>query len=94
MAICHPLRAQTVCTVSRARRVLAGVWSLTCLYCTLWLFLVDVQVGQGGSLQCGYRVRRELYLPIYLFDFTVFYLLPLLLAIVLYALMARILHLR
>lgn len=40
------MKAQTVCTVSRAKRILAGVWSCTCLYCTLWLFLVDIQVSQ------------------------------------------------
>lgn len=39
-------------------------------------------------------MKRELYLPIYLFDFTMFYVTPLLLAIVLYALIARILYLR
>uniref|UniRef100_H2UQB9 Thyrotropin-releasing hormone receptor n=1 Tax=Takifugu rubripes TaxID=31033 RepID=H2UQB9_TAKRU len=94
IAICHPIRAQAVCTVSRAKRILAGLWSCTCLYCMLWLFLVDIQVSQAGLLQCGYRVKRELYLPIYLFDFTIFYVLPLLLAIVLYALIARILYLR
>ncbi|CAF93037.1 unnamed protein product, partial [Tetraodon nigroviridis] len=93
MAICHPMRAQAVCTVARAKRILAGLWSGTCLYCTLWLFLVDIQVSRGGYVQCGYRVKRELYLPIYLFDFTVFYVLPLLLAIVLYALIARVLYL-
>uniref|UniRef100_H3CD50 Thyrotropin-releasing hormone receptor n=1 Tax=Tetraodon nigroviridis TaxID=99883 RepID=H3CD50_TETNG len=92
MAICHPMRAQAVCTVARAKRILAGLWSGTCLYCTLWLFLVDIQVSRGGYVQCGYRVKR-LYLPIYLFDFTVFYVLPLLLAIVLYALIARVLYL-
>lgn len=45
-------------------------------------------------MQCGYRVRRELYLPIYLTDFAIFYVVPLLLAIVLYGLIARILYLR
>lgn len=52
------------------------------------------QVSGGGDLQCGYRVQRELYLPIYLFDFAVFYVVPLLLAVVLYALIARVLYLR
>ncbi|CAF90995.1 unnamed protein product, partial [Tetraodon nigroviridis] len=55
MAICHPMRAQAVCTVARAKRILAGLWSGTCLYCTLWLFLVDIQVSRGGYVQCGYR---------------------------------------
>lgn len=53
-----------------------------------------VQVSQDGHVQCGYRVKRELYLPIYLIDFAVFYVVPLLLAIVLYGLIARILFLR
>lgn len=51
-------------------------------------------MGQDGHVQCGYRVKRELYLPIYLIDFAIFYVIPLLLAIVLYALIARILFLR
>uniref|UniRef100_A0A3P8YBF8 Thyrotropin-releasing hormone receptor n=1 Tax=Esox lucius TaxID=8010 RepID=A0A3P8YBF8_ESOLU len=93
IAICHPMRAQTVCTVSRAKRIIAGVWLFTCVYCMLWFFLVDIQVMKDGTIQCGYKVSRDLYLPIYLIDFAVFYVTPLLLAIVLYGLIARILYL-
>uniref|UniRef100_A0A4W4FAQ8 Thyrotropin-releasing hormone receptor n=1 Tax=Electrophorus electricus TaxID=8005 RepID=A0A4W4FAQ8_ELEEL len=93
IAICHPMRAQTMCTISRAKRIIAGVWAFTCVYCTVWLFLVDIQIDRHGRAQCGYRVSRDLYLPIYLIDFAVFYVLPLLLAVVLYALIARILYL-
>nr|XP_055029733.1 thyrotropin releasing hormone receptor 2 isoform X1 [Misgurnus anguillicaudatus] len=93
IAICHPMRAQTVCTVSRAKRIIAGVWAFTCVYCMLWLFLVDIQVDPEGRVQCGYRVSRDLYLPIYLIDFAIFYVIPLLLAIALYGLIARILYL-
>ncbi|KAM7003469.1 thyrotropin releasing hormone receptor 2 [Tautogolabrus adspersus] len=93
IAICHPMKAQTVCTVSRAKRIIAGVWIFTCIYCMLWFFLVDIQVSQDGHVQCGYKVKRELYLPIYLIDFAIFYVIPLLLAIVLYGLIARILYL-
>ncbi|KAI4825403.1 hypothetical protein KUCAC02_021083 [Chaenocephalus aceratus] len=159
-AICHPMKAQTVCTVSRAKRIIAGLWFCTCVYCMLWFFLVDIQawargsgelgqargakqespcrgaehafsscwrrwstslasrecircpksavraalcpsssklmsakVNQDGHVQCGYKVKRELYLPIYLIDFAIFYVIPLLLAIVLYGLIARILYL-
>ncbi|XP_031723976.1 thyrotropin releasing hormone receptor 2, partial [Anarrhichthys ocellatus] len=53
----------------------------------------DIQVSQDGHVQCGYRVKRELYLPIYLIDFAIFYVIPLLLAIVLYGLIARVLYL-
>ncbi|KAG9338102.1 hypothetical protein JZ751_027073 [Albula glossodonta] len=93
IAICHPMTAQTVCTVSRAKRIITGVWALTCVYCLLWFFLVDIQVNQDQQIQCGYRVSRDLYLPIYFTDFTIFYVLPLLLAIVLYSLIARALYL-
>ncbi|KAG7231153.1 hypothetical protein INR49_027193, partial [Caranx melampygus] len=93
IAICHPMKAQTVCTVSRAKRIIAGVWIFTCVYCMLWFFLVDIQEDQDGHVQCGYKVKRELYLPIYLIDFAIFYVIPLLLAIVLYGLIARILYL-
>ncbi|XP_059191602.1 thyrotropin releasing hormone receptor 2 [Centropristis striata] len=93
IAICHPMKAHTVCTVSRAKRIIAGVWIFTCVYCMLWFFLVDIQVSQDGHVQCGYKVKRELYLPIYLIDFAIFYVIPLLLAIVLYGLIARILYL-
>lgn len=52
-------------------------------------------MGQDGhTVQCGYRVKRDLYLPIYLTDFALFYVVPLLLAIVLYGLIARILYIR
>uniref|UniRef100_A0A8C6UV97 Thyrotropin-releasing hormone receptor n=1 Tax=Neogobius melanostomus TaxID=47308 RepID=A0A8C6UV97_9GOBI len=93
IAICHPIKAQTVCTVSRAKRIITGVWIFTCIYCMQWLFLVDIQVGPDGHVLCGYRVKRDLYLPIYLIDFAIFYVIPLLLAIVLYGLIARILYL-
>lgn len=56
--------------------------------------MCTLQVGDDGNVQCGYRVKRDLYLPIYLTDFTIFYVVPLLLAIVLYGLIARILYLR
>uniref|UniRef100_A0A4W5R2E7 Thyrotropin-releasing hormone receptor n=1 Tax=Hucho hucho TaxID=62062 RepID=A0A4W5R2E7_9TELE len=93
IAICHPMRAQTVCTLSRAKRIIAGVWLLTCVYCMLWFFLVDIQVMKDSTIQCGYKVSRDLYLPIYLIDFAIFYVIPLLLAIVLYGLIARVLYL-
>lgn len=87
------MTAQTVCTVSRAKRIIAGVWALPCVYCLLWFFLVDIQVTADQRVLCGYRVSRDLYLPVYLIDFAIFYVLPLLLAIALYGLIARALYL-
>lgn len=50
IAICHPMKAQTVCTVSRAKRIITGVWIFTCVYCMLWLFLVDIQVRRSTRI--------------------------------------------
>ncbi|XP_040185308.1 thyrotropin-releasing hormone receptor-like [Rana temporaria] len=93
IAICHPMKAQTVCTVSRAKRIIAIVWVFTCIYCMMWFFLVDIQVNKTQQVQCGYKVSRNLYLPIYLTDFTIFYVIPLFVATILYGLIGRILFL-
>ncbi|XP_068162589.1 thyrotropin-releasing hormone receptor-like [Antennarius striatus] len=94
IAICHPMKAQFMCTVSRANRIIAGVWIFTSLYCTMWFFLVDTDetvYTNGVVVTCGYRVSRSLYMPIYFMDFTLFYVIPLTVATVLYGLIARIL---
>ena len=39
IAICHPMRAQTMCTVSRAKHIIAGLWIFTIIYCAPWLGL-------------------------------------------------------
>ncbi|NXQ58528.1 TRFR protein, partial [Anthoscopus minutus] len=94
IAICHAIKAQLLCTVSRARRIIASLWLFTSLYCLMWFFLVDttqVTFSDGAQVICGYRVSRNLYMPIYFLDFTVFYVIPLGLAAVLYGLIARIL---
>ncbi|XP_013922934.1 PREDICTED: thyrotropin-releasing hormone receptor-like [Thamnophis sirtalis] len=89
IAICHPMKAQTMCTVSRAKRIAAFVWLLTSLYCMLWFFLVDVAANNSQQLECGYKVSRNLYLPIYLLDFALFFIAPLLLTTVLYGLIGK-----
>ncbi|XP_073326625.1 thyrotropin-releasing hormone receptor-like [Pagrus major] len=94
IAICHSIKAQFICTVSRAKRIIAGVWIFTSLYCIMWFFLVDTNetvYTNGVVVTCGYRVSRSLYMPIYFLDFTLFYVIPLTVATVLYGLIARIL---
>ncbi|XP_061920303.1 thyrotropin-releasing hormone receptor [Entelurus aequoreus] len=96
IAICHPIKAQFLCTLSRAKRIIMLVWALTSVYCVMWLFLSDTQTLVYDNvvlLSCAYKVSRSHYLPIYFIDFAVFYVLPLLLATVLYGLIARILFL-
>ncbi|XP_015666881.1 thyrotropin-releasing hormone receptor-like [Protobothrops mucrosquamatus] len=91
IAICHPMKAQTMCTVSRAKRIMAFVWILISVYCMLWFFLVDVAANNSQQLECGYKVSRNLYLPIYLLDFALFFITPLLLTTVLYGLIGKVL---
>lgn len=94
IAICHPIKAQFLCTLSRAKKIILFVWLFTCLYCVMWFYLSDIQelvYDNVTIVTCGYRISRRFYLPIYFFDFAVFFVLPLLLSAVLYGLIARIL---
>ncbi|XP_069757956.1 thyrotropin-releasing hormone receptor-like [Narcine bancroftii] len=93
IAICHPIKAQYICTVSRAKKILSCLWVITSFYCMLWFFLVDLNINSRQNTECGYKVSRNLYLPIYFIDFTIFYVIPLIVAIVLYGLIGRILFL-
>ncbi|XP_052389753.1 thyrotropin-releasing hormone receptor-like [Carassius gibelio] len=96
IAICHPIKAQFLCTLSRAKKIIFGVWIFTSLYCVMWFYLSDIQqvlYRDVTIITCAYKVSRNLYLPIYFFDFGIFFVLPLTLATVLYGLIARILFL-
>lgn len=96
IAICHPIKAQFICTVSRAKKIIAFVWAFTSVYCVMWFFLLHIkQIPHldGTEVVCDYKVSRSHYLPIYFLDFTIFYVIPLFLATVLYGLIARILFL-
>nr|WCD68783.1 thyrotropin releasing hormone receptor subtype 1a [Solea senegalensis] len=96
IAICHPIKAQFLCTLSRAKKIILLVWALTSVYCVMWLFLSDTKelvYDNAVLLSCAYKVSRSHYLPIYFTDFAVFYVLPLMLATVLYGPIARILFL-
>ncbi|XP_051524497.1 thyrotropin-releasing hormone receptor [Myxocyprinus asiaticus] len=94
IAICHSIKAKFICTVSRAKKIIACVWIFTSLYCLMWFFLVDTKetvYANGVVVRCGYRVSRNLYMPIYFLDFALFYVVPLVVASVLYGLIARVL---
>ncbi|XP_045194328.1 thyrotropin-releasing hormone receptor-like [Mercenaria mercenaria] len=94
IAICHPLRSQTMCTVKRAKRIIAGIWIFGILYCSPWLGLtVLLQERRAHTLVdvCRVRLKREQYTAYYMTDLILFYIIPLLIAAVLYGLIARIL---
>ncbi|GAA6064930.1 thyrotropin-releasing hormone receptor [Tachysurus ichikawai] len=96
IAICHPIKAQFLCTLSRAKKIIVLVWVFTTIYCVMWFLLSDIETKIYDNITltvCAYKVSRRLYKPIYFADFTLFYVVPLLLASVLYGLIARILFL-
>ncbi|XP_060680209.1 thyrotropin-releasing hormone receptor-like [Hemiscyllium ocellatum] len=96
IAICHPMKAQFICTTSRAKKIILLVWTSTSLYCMMWLFLLDIKHTSYKGMTvvvCDYKVSRKFYLPIYFLDFFLFYIAPLVLATVLYWMISRILFL-
>ncbi|XP_048848636.1 thyrotropin-releasing hormone receptor b [Brienomyrus brachyistius] len=96
IAICHPIKAQFLCTLSRAKKIILAVWLFTSLYCVMWFYLSDtaqIVYKDVTIVVCAYKISRNLYLPIYFLDFGIFFVVPLILATVLYGLIARILFL-
>ncbi|XP_076449133.1 thyrotropin-releasing hormone receptor-like, partial [Babylonia areolata] len=95
IAICHPIRAQTICTVSRAKKIIGGIWLFTLLYCGPWLGLTDLnetRLSDGTSItKCMFRLQRSSYLTLYMIDLVVFYIIPFFITTVLYCLIGRIL---
>ncbi|XP_033755297.1 thyrotropin-releasing hormone receptor-like [Pecten maximus] len=96
IAICHPMKAQTICTARRAKRIIISLWCFSVLYCTPWLGLTTMTYkntcdGSPPLHTCTYRLERESYLFYYMTDFFIFYVFPLLLSGILYSFIIRIL---
>lgn len=97
IAICHPMLAHKLCTVRRAKRIILYVWLFATAYCGPWLFLTKVEplyyIGiEAEYVTCKFALNREHYKGYFLTDMVLFYILPLLMSCVLYALIARILY--
>ncbi|KAG8227546.1 hypothetical protein J437_LFUL000646 [Ladona fulva] len=43
VGICHPMRAQAMCTVSRAKKITMCVWGFAALYSCPWLGLTETK---------------------------------------------------
>ena len=92
IAICHPLQSHAMCTVKRAKRIIAGLWIFGILYCSPWLGLTVLKHERrltGVVELCSIRLERHQYLAYYMTDLLVFYVAPLFMSAVLYALIAR-----
>lgn len=95
IAICHPMKAQTMCTVKRAKRIIAALWVFAIVYCAPWMALTSIKYtvyADGTHIQrCGFLKQRGSYVVYYMSDLIVFYVIPLIITTVLYGLIARIL---
>ena len=101
IAICYPFEATHLCTMSRARRTAIAVWVFGIVYCSPWLYLAvlvpferrspDSEVVTVEYCKSRFPKQSNVYNIFYAFDFTIFYVLPLVLSIVLYTLMGRVL---
>lgn len=85
-----------MCTVNRAKKIITGVWIFALIYCFPWLFLTTTfplhYYGfETSILTCDFKLSRDAYLLYFGTDLLVFYVVPLLLSVVLYGLIARIL---
>ncbi|XP_077982630.1 thyrotropin-releasing hormone receptor-like isoform X2 [Glandiceps talaboti] len=97
IAICHPMKAQTMCTVSRAKKIISVLWIFAILYFTPWLFFVGTRPGRlanGRDIEwCDYKQDRgaNIYNIMYFVDLCAFYISPSILSVVVYGLIAKIL---
>ena len=98
IAICHPIRAKSICRVSRANKIIVGCWVFAILYCTPWFFFATtkpfcVKGIEGEMFTCTYSIDRTstAYVVIFIIDIGMYYFFPLVLSVVLYLLIARVL---
>ena len=92
IGICHPMKAHVICSVSRAKRIIAILWILSVAYCSPWLGLTYTFKETSGGKEidiCYFRLERNQYLAYYLTDLVFFYVIPLLIAAIMYGCIAK-----
>ena len=66
IAICHPMKAQSVCTVKRAKKIVGGVWAFAFCYSSPWLGLTITEPIHYRGFQtverCTMKLSRQEYL--------------------------------
>ncbi|ESO12762.1 hypothetical protein HELRODRAFT_63198 [Helobdella robusta] len=93
IAICKPMKAQFICSVGRAKKIIAALWLFGLCYSAPWLGLSHTRAKTNSHLEeCTFRLERKYYLVYYLTDLVVMYLIPVLANIILYALISRSLY--
>ena len=65
IAICHPIKSKTICTLSRAKKIIMTCWIFAIIYCSPWFFLTTLRsscvegIGQVLHSQ-GYSVLHSI----------------------------------
>ncbi|XP_055328178.1 thyrotropin-releasing hormone receptor-like isoform X2 [Paramacrobiotus metropolitanus] len=87
IAICQPLRAKSICTLQRAKKIIIGLWIVALLSASPWLGLtVIVRYSHSPEIDiCEFRVSRQKYKFIFGADLLLFYVIPLITASILYS---------
>jgi len=67
IAICHPMKAKSICTVKRAKKIIVGVWIFAFCYSSPWLGLTTTEpIMYKGHQQavemCTFKLSRQEYL--------------------------------
>ncbi|OQV21026.1 Thyrotropin-releasing hormone receptor [Hypsibius exemplaris] len=96
IGICHPLWAQKVCSIHRAVKIIIGTWVFAVLYSCPWLGLTHTVkikfVGYPEMENCRFWLDRKHYVYFFLTDIFLFYVMPLMVSIVLYARIGMVLQ--
>ncbi|OQR69995.1 thyrotropin-releasing hormone receptor-like, partial [Tropilaelaps mercedesae] len=89
IAICLPMKAQTMCTVKRAKKIILVVWLFALCYCCPWLFFLTTTrpiFYRGHEYRrietCAFSLQRSFYKRFFFADIILFYVIPLILSCV------------
>ncbi|GAU91934.1 hypothetical protein RvY_04092-2 [Ramazzottius varieornatus] len=96
IAACKPFLAQKLCTVERARRIIISCWILVAVYCSPWFVLAEVfsieDSGHPHLTYCELTLSPAIYTAIFSADLVLFYILPLVGAVVAYWKIGRVIR--
>ncbi|XP_055353576.1 thyrotropin-releasing hormone receptor-like [Paramacrobiotus metropolitanus] len=86
VVICHPLLAKKICSVQRAKKIICILWIGCILYSAPWLGLTKVQPHPtyAGIDTCDLRLSRRTYMVLFIGDICLFYVIPLIAAMIFY----------
>ncbi|GAU91659.1 hypothetical protein RvY_03874 [Ramazzottius varieornatus] len=95
IAICYPLQARKVCSIERTIKIIKGTWIFGMLYCSPWLGLASVRkdLHHKDCEQCEMSLTSKgAYIAVFGADLLLFYVIPLVVAIVVYAKIGKVLY--